>query len=520
MAILFLVLCARLAAEDVLIADHPAYRSDPLYPAPHTEVVPGLPIVIRAGVVNITSFSRSSSFSCVDPATVRAVLIRNGETAETELPLRRESACQIDIETRLPEDLPLGPAEAWFYDAGGKKYGPAKLVAVPTRIGILNRLDQSWKRMPALARRLAIGEQAGIDLTHPARPGELVELRVLGFGTADVASLSLRLGQEELPVFAAQPDPTEPGVHFFRFRLPAAPQLEGCYVPLRIRKGETESNLTTLPVASGRAPCAHKLQLTETELSRLDAGETLPLGILNISASTPTDPGDIATFLVRKADAALVADQSGPDGPLPSGCTLSSNFLADDRAPLQPLNRTYDLQFTGPAQAEGPAGQSVTVSTASATGGFDGPPPALSPGEWRLRVTGGAAVAPFSIPFRAPAAWQPDSSLFTLEPGRDTDLTWDPAPLHPADTVSVTLTEANRHRLRCESPASSGTLRLDTALLQEALANATPPGRLDRLEYKIQADPAALQPFRFPIVGGGEGVGLIRIATSSVRTAP
>jgi len=524
MAFLFLVLilCLRLAAEDVLIADHPAYRSDPLYPASQTEVVPGLPIVIRAGVVNITPFSRSSSFSCVDPATVRAVLIRNGETAETELPLRRHSACQIDIETRLPEDLPPGPAEAWLYDATGRKYGPANLLAVPTRIGILNRLDQSWNGMPALARRLAIGEQAGIDLTHPARPGELVELRVLGFGVADVANLTVRLGPEELPVFAAQPDPTEPGVHFFRFRLPATPQLEGCYVPLRIRIGESESNLTTLPVASGSAPCAHKLRLTEAEMSRLDAGETLPVGVFNISASTPTQSSDIAAFLVRKADAALVADLSGPDGALPSGCTLSRNYPADDRAPLQPLNRTYDLQFTGPAQAEGPGGQIVPVSTASATGGFDGPPPALHPGEWRLRVTGGAAVAPFSIPFRVPAAWQPDTSesLITLEPGRDIDLTWDPAPLHPADTVSVALTERNRHRLRCESPASFGTLRLDTALLHEALTNATPAGSLDRLEYKIQADPAGLQPFRFPMVGGGEGIGLIRVSTGSVTTRP
>lgn len=524
MAFLFLVLilCSRLAAEDVLIADHPAYRSDPLYPAPQTEVVPGLPIVIRAGVVNITSFSRSSSFSCVDPATVRAVLIRNGETAETALPLRRDSACQIDIETRLPDNLPLGPAEAWLYDATGRKYGPAKLLAVPTRIGILNRLDQSWKGMPALARRLAIGEQARIDLTHPARPGELVELRVLGFGVAEAANLAVRLGPEELPVFATQPDPTEPGVHFFRFRMPAAPQLEGCYVPLRIRGAEGESNLTTLPVASGSAPCAHKLRLTEAEMSRLDAGETLPLGILNISVSTPTEPGDIASFLVRKADAVLLADQTGLDGPLPSGCTLSRNYPADDRAPLQPLNRTYDLQFTGPAQAEGPAGQAVTVSTASATGGFDAPPPALNPGEWRLRVTGGAAVEPFSIPFRVPAAWQPDTSesLITLEPGRDIDLTWDPAPLHPADTVSVTLTEANRHRLRCQAAAASGALHLDTALLQETLATATPPALLDRLNYKIQADPAGLQPFRFPVVGGGEGIGLIRVSTGSVTTRP
>ncbi|MBL8178471.1 MAG: hypothetical protein JNK48_27605, partial [Bryobacterales bacterium] len=146
-------------AADVLIVDHPAYRSDPLAGPAVAEVVAGMPVVLRAGVVNVTPFGSSSSFTCMDPETVRVVYaIEGGE--EKELKLHRESACQIDIAARLPQDLPLGLVQAWLTDAAGRKYGPARMAVVATRVGILNRLDQSWKRMPAAARLLQLGQPA------------------------------------------------------------------------------------------------------------------------------------------------------------------------------------------------------------------------------------------------------------------------------------------------------------------------------------------------------------------------
>ncbi|MBL8177200.1 MAG: hypothetical protein JNK48_21175, partial [Bryobacterales bacterium] len=317
------------------------------------------------------------------------------------------------------------------------------------------------------------------------------------------------LGQESVAVTAAQADPVEEGVHLVRFVVPAGTP-EGCYVPLRLHTGVRASNLTTLPVAAS-GPCPHRLRLTEAEMARLDAGEKIAVGELLLRVSHPAESSDIAQFLVRGADAELVAELSGVDGPVVTACSLSGDYANEDRAARQPLNRFYDLLRTGAVTGEGPGGEQISISAVNTA---EGPPVrALAAGEWRLRVAGGAQVAPFEARFQAPAAWKPEVTgpVFGLGEGEAIEMRWDASGMEN-DVVTVALTEARRHRLMCEAPASGGVLRMEAGQLAGWPAGVHP----DRLVLTVQGQAATLQPFRFPLADGGEGVGLVRVAVSEV----
>jgi hypothetical protein len=375
-----------LQAENVLFLDHPIYRSNLLSRRPVTDVVAGMPVVLRAAQETVTPTSTSVSLRCIDPTKARAAGLVVGDSAQIEVRVERESNCEY--QAILPPDLPPGPVEAFFHDGEGIRYGPAHLNVVSTRIGVLNSLDPAWLRMPAAAAIVNAHQRSKPSLLNPVRPQSSVEVRVMGYGMADLAQVIIQLGDDAIPLADVNPAPGEIGVHILGFKVPENPSYTGCSVPLLVRTGEIVSNLTTLPVAAANGSCNHKLGLSEREKASLDAGQSIPIGILSLGSTQNIGGTSLPSFGVRMADARAVADIAGTDAPLQPNCQLSRDWLGDLRTERQPPT-FVDFLPAGPSTVTSPQQETFRL--------FSGARFALSGGTWQLHVEAGGVVTASTI---------------------------------------------------------------------------------------------------------------------------
>lgn len=511
-----------LHAQNIVVIDQPtspAYVFD--FPPVTAEVVSGMPIRVRAGRRSATSTSTSVDLVCDDPATLQATLRIGSGSGETTLPLRRiQGACEYYAQ--LPSDMPLGFAEIFIKETGlsqmipasmngqPQTFGPGQLRVVPTRIAVLNGVDPAGPGMPARAVDTEQGNP--LNLGHPAQPGATVDLSVIGYGSAEPSEVSIQLGDDTVPVMEAVPSGDEPGVHRLRFAIPDTPTYSGCSVPLVVRTGDVISNLTTLPVADSTGACPHRLGLLDAEKAILDSGNTIPLGELKLDSIQNGSGVFGPSFSIIRADARAVAEIIGTDAPLRSDCRLSRNWLAETSRIGRLPSASPERLNPGPVTVISPSEQVFPISFNSRF--------TLSAGSWRLHVDGGAEVAPFEHTFRVAPDWLPENytALFKLQKDKEQQLVWNPAVFAPEDSVTLSLTNAFQNRLTCTAPAAAGGMIVPVPAFTTAIAETGTTAAYTSLGYSIRTSAAAPQVFRFLLVNGTEGLGVIQITTGFAVT--
>lgn len=152
---------------------------------------------------------------------------------------------------------------------------------------------------PAVAHNAISATEVTVNrFTSPARPGQVMILYGTGLGPVTVpdnappgaqdllAQAGVRVivgGREIVPAYAGR-SPGFPALDQINFALPSDIAV-GCTVPLQVRSGGvTTSRPVSLSIApTGTAVCVHPL-LPAAAISKLDSGQPLTIGSLNLTA--------------------------------------------------------------------------------------------------------------------------------------------------------------------------------------------------------------------------------------------
>ncbi|MBI4903451.1 MAG: hypothetical protein HY820_07445 [Acidobacteria bacterium] len=450
------------------------YVAHPLYPQASQgqweEIAPGMRMEIRP--VEVEGFFGRTR--CYDWTAVRARLYPVGLDANYELPLFK-SNCVL-AESIVPDGVPLGPAEIQFFDEQGRGYKPAAVRIVRHRFGLYARFNgiagEVLGGMPGQAATVVDGFPQLLGLTRPATPGANVILKGTGIGVARVDEISIRLGDASIPASeVSHPEPGEDEVHF---TLPRNLDIEGCYVPLRVKVGNAESNLTTLPVGRGTGPCRHPLRLSAEQLSTLES-YAIPVGTLILQSFAITEPRSFiseyftASFVMH--DSAAVARLVGPE--------LTPSQLACRVDRLTPGLTAFVFGLpsldAGPlARMVGPDNQVVPLA-ASPVGVYSGGHSSdtvndlwLSPGEWSLLLDGGTSVPTLDWKIAIPPMPHLTYPSQLVKRGTDPEFTWDTSGYHEGDLLRLQL-NSGAYTMECSTSATAGRV---TVAVQKLLGAA------------------------------------------------
>src|SRR5439155_9238362 len=104
-----------------------------------------------------------------------------------------------------------------------------------------------------------------------------------GLGATPMANIGVTLGGIPQSVVYAGRSPSVPGVDQINFRV-ASGTPSGCYLPLIANYGQSIA-ISFLSESSDGSPCAHPLQLSAGDLSKLDAGGTVTVGQINVASN-------------------------------------------------------------------------------------------------------------------------------------------------------------------------------------------------------------------------------------------
>ncbi len=302
-----------------------------------------------------------------------------------------------------------------------------------------------------------------IGLTSAAVPGGIVSLFATGLNGATTSDVTVELGGIAIIPLYAGPQ-GQPGLDQINFIVPQDTVL-GCYVPVLIRVRGALSNRTSFPINSDSYACAHPLGISYGELKTLDAGGTIPLGLLAIS-----DPG--AAFSVINADARTVAAYAG-EQMFPAQrftCFLGSFWDVGLQSGVR--------RDAGPAvQLTGPGGPNIPLTGGDTSGSWGyrytnyvtaAEQPVFAGGAWQVSAPGGADLASFFQSFFLP----PVSVSLDVKAGdtipstRDLIVTWDGSGFGASDVAKMVLIGGTSNEIAtCAVPAWTGRAQLPQSML-------------------------------------------------------
>jgi uncharacterized protein (TIGR03437 family) len=341
----------------------------------------------------------------------------------------------------IPSTTALGAADI-VISYNGQSSQPRRVNVVAADFGIFTRNSAGYGS--AIVQNFVSESSVPLNqLTASATPGQTLILYGTGLGGIDVAdniapgAKPARVpvhvtagGRTVTPAYAGR-SPNFPGLDQINFVLPAD-TATGCYVPVTVRAGNRVSNAVSIAVRAGGSVCQHPLGLDKAALRRLDAGQTLTVGILNLNKFNLAGltGGESAAASFREVDASGVFVQSGLGTfasllPLPidvssvtvgaPGQCFVTNLNPQDTTdtpelPSNPAVRLLDagasLRLSGPAgktgnltKAQGDGSYAATLSSSffgGAAGTF------LQPGAWQITSTGGADIGAFTATLNLP----------------------------------------------------------------------------------------------------------------------
>jgi hypothetical protein len=225
------------------------------------------------------------------------------------------------------------------------------------------------------------------------------------------------------------------------------------------------SNRTSIPINSDPYACAHPLGISYGDLKTLDAGGTIPLGLLEIS-----DNG--AYFSVVNAGARVAAMHAGEQlFPEQRFTCIEGTFwpVGFERGVLRDVGSSVQLT--------GPNGRNVSLTLGDPPSSWEyryqnfvpsSQAPVFAGGIWQVGAPGGADLASFFQPFFLP----PVSAALNVKSGdtiastQDLSVTWDATGFTAGSIGRVILNGDSAGMITCPVPAWTGRAQVPQAMLR------------------------------------------------------
>jgi hypothetical protein len=382
-----------------------------------------------------------------------------------------------DVWAIVPDEMPSGEAYIYLL-VDGMRHLTAVISVVPAAPGIFTANYRGYG--PALAS-LENGSTLN-GLTRPAVAGQLVTLWATGLGASPWEAVVELAGFAIVPEFSGH-NPVIDGLDQINVRLPQEAPL-GCYVPIAIRVRDRLSNVVALSIGGDPGACPHPLPLAYSELSALDAGESIDSAWLSVNSVSPSpDRPEGVSFDFRILDSDAVFKFSGlqlTDEQYHACPPQDRDFTNTGYTPFYP-DAGPSVNFAGPQ------GKLITLPAGAYSRTLRPPDgPYSAPGPWLLSVPGGNDIAGFQQAF-----WLPPAIRGAARQESDTGATisWDPSGYIPGDVMRITIYPD----LTCRVPAWVGRVTM-------------PASGIVILE--LEPHPAARPKFRVPRSDGTTIVGI------------
>lgn len=466
----------------------------------NTPVAPGMRVTIFPS-------HEDGATRCFDWSRVVVRFAPEGSDPVEDATLLEDSPDCSSRDLIVPPGLPPGPAQVYFWDEDETPYEPRTVQVVRSRF-LVDTLSWVKDWLPAKASHAGSGDRSPVGLTTPAVPGGVIAITGTGLGLAEASEIAVNLG--DTTITAESVENIAPGVDEVRFVVPESIEFEGCYVPLTVTSADLESNPASLPVMLSGSPCRHPLELSETQLTRLDNGETIPVAELRLEVSGRLPPWfETAVTTLGYLDRTEIAASVGAS--LTDRQSLGCHVFPVERS--QP--RGFGLSHPGGAfetdsklQLTGPQGQ-VLPFAKTAPGTYNASSllnfrRLLVSGEWTLATeeseTGDSFQARFHMPPQLRIQNPEDARPV---PDGESEVQWDGSRYDAGDLVSVTIRSASgKSFLECAAPGDSGRMVIAWRLLGEDLGQ--PP--FVWLTKRRDGRPI---PFPVTLQDGSEAVGLV-----------
>lgn len=377
-----------------------------------------------------------------------------------------------------------------------------------------------------------VGPNVGDEAAGP-RPGDLTSIGVQVFVGGRLANLRYR-GRSGCCA----------GIDQIVFDIPQG--VEGCFVPLAVRIGNTISNYSSISVAPPGRGCSSPFGFTDTELAQAQGSGSLRLGSILLQRSSlslglsipgvniPDSVTDLGSADFVRYTAGQLVGSTGTQPPLSIGaCTVfpatqSQTGFVDPVRPVG-LDAGAAVNITGPGGAKSlPKGQVPGNYSATLSGTSSNPlqpaPTYLAPGNYTFNNgTGGSgsdAVGPFNFTVAVPAPlnWTNREQVNNIDRNAGQLVSWsggDPAGYTNIFGFGLTSTQSNAVGLAfiCMERTSVGQFTIPPSVLL-ALPQSPQSGGLGSFGGVLGLG-ATTNPVRFTAPGLDVGVALA--STTSIK---
>ena len=400
-------------------------------------------------------------------------------------------------------------------------------------------------------------------LNRPARPGEVLVLWGTGLGpvTQNEAAgpvpgdlpvdVEVYVGGQRAAVSYKGRSGCCAGIDQIAFTVPQ--NVEGCYVPVVVKVGDTVSNFSTIAVGRGSA-CSDPT-FSSDDLQRISQSGTYRFGtvLLSRTVSKMSIPGfgsvdnntDSGFASFSKVDysslASSVASVGGVQSTVMGACIVSS-YRFSGETPVVPSITVTPLDAGAAINVSGPKGaKQLTkqpsvpgVYMAELGGGMNIPglpggipgqatqPPYLDAGDYRIDngsgATGENAVGAFQLTLRlnAPLTWTNMDAISTVTRANGQEITWSGG----QGTVVITGMTMNMNArvaasFTCMERASAGRFTVPSYVLLSLPASQAGPGgaAIDSLSVSNMTDPV-----RFTATGLDAGFAMASFTNTKTVT--
>lgn len=536
--LLFLVPSAAFAQPDLLIKN----AASP-FSARQPQIAPRSLIEVRLDPFDDVPSGDSAPTQPIDFNQPLSLAIQPEGSAEA-LPVEILATNFFVVIAVLPSELPLGPATATLtYNGGSTSSGGVEIVAV----SFVLFTHGSWAG-PALAQNVSAASGVELNgLTRPALPGDYITLWGTGLGHSGQADVEVLLDGKPVAIQYAGPAPNLEGLDQINILVsPDAEIANGCYVPLQAGVLGESSNPVSITKVDTPGPCTHPLGLSEEQMQRLDAGDTVPIGAIGLYSTiappalafAPAPPRNAMTRYEQASamffamDAAGVASRSRTAETGPLGCRLNrapfdsiaGSFISvgdevsvgDAVTVSGPENRSLELPREGPAI---PSYRHTFETPEFVEDPADLPTPFFTAGEWQVSAPGSADAEPLQAQVLLPPLVEVTNfeQVRTVERSAGMTILWDAQGYRTSDTMMIQILgrqpaveegEAPAPlSVECNVPALDGQITIEPAQLEPF--EPTGPDAPTLLSLTIHGPPREESLFTTELTSGEVIPGLI-----------
>ena len=467
--------------------------------------------------VDLDPVSMTGAIVPIDPSTVTIKVQPAGSAELVGL------ADPLGVVARLSDDIPLGPATLTM-TFNAQTSAPASITILPSSFGLFTRGQGGG---PVLAQN---------SLTKPARPGDFVTLWGTGLGPARPDQVSVLLGGQAFPVSYAGPAPGLPGTDQINFQVPDDTDIPfGCYVAVALRVEDYTSNVGMLSTSRDNDPCKSPFGFTADQMARLDAGQSVYIGQVNLYDMVGLPPplqwfdsvgfarlesADASFLSLNAINAAALTDAWQADEAYYNCSTVSvvgARFIvssgavsAGDKLVLSSDSKSLDVPLENP---EFPSLYRAQLPVLSQVDSPDAvPPPFFGPGVWQVSGFGSSDVESFTgrLNVPPPVRITNTADLASIDHTQNLTVRWNGSDYSNDYAAIVQLSASST--IICRTSATAGQLTISAALMQGLSQAANRTG----LELLLLPKSDRIVTFQVPLTNGGTVPTMFRSYSSEV----